>query len=112
MKKMRFVIVVISLTLLAAGPAAAIQKANRGQCRQIAKQLEQHAVTVERAVNRGNVQWAEATLQYMERLDTRRARLCPDLYPQGSAEKAMEEMRRLLVTAGKLALKFFTLGTM
>lgn len=112
MYRMRIVILMTVLALGFAGPAAAIQKPNRGQCRQIGKQLEQHAISVNRAVRQGNKLWAESTLQFMERLDARRQRLCPDLYPQGSAEKAMVEMRRMLVTAGKLALKFFTLGAM
>jgi phosphohistidine phosphatase SixA len=109
---MRIVILVTVLALGIAGSAGAVQKSNRGRCRQIGKQLEQHAISVDRAVSQGNKLWAESTLQYMERLDARRERLCPDLYPQGNAAKAMAEMRRLLVTAGKLALKFFTLGAM
>ncbi|MCH7867224.1 MAG: hypothetical protein IH881_05960 [Myxococcales bacterium] len=109
---MRWVICVTVLVLAMAGPASAIQKPNRGQCRQIGKQLEQHAMMVERAVSRGNKLWAQSTLNHMERLSARRQRLCPDLYPQGTRAKAMAEMRRLLATAGKLALKFFTLGAM
>lgn len=109
---MRFVICMTTLMLLIGGTAEAVQKANRGQCRKIARQLEQHAMSVEFAASRGDALWATSTLQQMERLDVRRARLCPDLYPQGNAAKAMAEMRRLLVTAGRLALKFFTMGAM
>ena len=46
----------------------------------------------------------------MQRLDQRRARLCPDLYPQSARAKALEEMKRLAKMAGKAALSFLTFG--
>jgi hypothetical protein len=109
---MRIIIFVLALALLVVSSASALQKTNRGQCRKLGKQLEQHAASVDVAANRGNTLWAESTLQYMGQLDARRQRLCPDLYPEGNAAKAMAEMRRMLATAGKLALKFFTMGAM
>ena len=109
---MRRVFIVITLSLLLASSAAALQKANRGQCRRIAKQLDNHAQSVYQAQSRGNGLWARANLAQMERLDRRRARLCPDLYPQSARAKALEEMKRLAKMAGKAALSFFTLGTM
>ncbi len=107
---MRLLIISLALGLLVATSAGAVQKANRGQCRRLAKQLEVQATSVEMAKRRGNTAWAQATLQQMARLDERRARLCPDLYPQGSRAKAMAEMAEFLKTAGRTALSVFTFG--
>ena len=71
-----------------------------------------HAQTVERAEGTGNALWARSTLEQMERLDSRRARLCPDLYPPSAASIAMAELRRIVKTVGKAALTFFTMGAM
>lgn len=107
---MRLVLISLALGMLVATSAGAVQKANRGQCRQIAKQLNVHAASVERAKAQGNVLWARNTLEQMARLDDRRARLCPDLYPQGSRAKAMAEMAEFLKTAGRTALSVLTFG--
>lgn len=109
---MRFATLVLLLSLLLSTSAVALQKPNRGQCRRIAKQLDNHAVSVQQAKVRGNDLWARATLGQMSRLDARRERLCPDLYPQGTRAKAMAEMAAFLKTAGKVALRLFTFGAM
>ena len=69
-----------------------------------------HATSVEMAKQRGNELWARNTLEQMARLEDRRARLCPDLYPQGSRAKAMAEMAEFLKTAGRAALSVLTFG--
>ncbi|MDP6979729.1 MAG: hypothetical protein QF570_14175 [Myxococcota bacterium] len=107
---MRLMIISLALGLLVATSAGAVQKPNRGQCRRIAKQLEVHAASVEMAKQRGNAAWASATLQQMARLDERRERLCPDLYPQGSRARAMAEMAEFLKNAGRTALSLLTFG--
>jgi hypothetical protein len=107
---MRRVFIVIVLSLLLASSATALQKANRGQCRRIAKQLGHHAQSVYQAQSRGNALWARANLEQMDRLDRRRARLCPDLYPQSARARALAEMKRLAQMAAKAAVSFFTLG--
>ncbi|MCP5042940.1 MAG: hypothetical protein GY944_18090 [bacterium] len=109
---MRLAVLVISLALVVSTSAAAVQKPNRGQCRRIAKQLDNHAVSVDRAKARGNALWARASLEQMARLEARRERLCPDLYPQGTRAKAMLEMAEFLKTAGKTALSVLTFGAM
>ncbi len=96
--------------LLVATSAEAVQKPNRGQCRTIAKQLNVHAASVERARAQGNALWARNTLEHMARLEARREKLCPDLYPQGSRAKAMAEMAEFLKTAGRAALSVLTFG--
>lgn len=108
--EMRRVVFVIVLSLLMASSAQAVQKSNRGQCRRLGKQLEQRAQSIQWAESRGNALWARANLEQMERLDRRRARLCPDLYPQSARAKALEEMKRLAKMAGKAALSFLTFG--
>ena len=109
---MRKILLVVTLSLVLASSAGAVQKAHRGQCKRIAKQLNNHAVSVDQAQRQGNALWARANVAQMNRLDHRRARLCPDLYPQSARAKALEEMKRLAKMAGKAALSFFTLGTM
>ncbi len=109
---MRLTVLAAVVALAFATSALAVQKPNRGQCRRIANQLEQHAQSVEQAEERGNALWARSTLQQMERLDRRRARLCPDLYPESASERAMAELRRMIKIAGKAALSFFTMGAM
>lgn len=109
---MRLAAIAISLALVISTAAAATPQPNRGQCRRLAKQIDVQAATVERAKARGNEAWARATLEQMSRLDARRQRLCPDLYPQGSRAKAMAEMARLLKTAGKAMLSLLTFGAM
>jgi len=107
---MRFWVISLALVLSLTTTAGAVQKPNRGQCRQIAKQLSVHATSVEMAKQRGNELWARNTLEQMARLEDRRARLCPDLYPQGSRAKAMAEMAEFLKTAGRAALSVLTFG--
>ncbi len=109
---MRLAALVAVVGLTFATSALAVQKPNRGQCRRIANQLEQHAESGQRAEGQGNALWARSTLQQMERLDSRRARLCPDLDPERAAATAMADLRRLIKIAGKAALTFFTMGAL
>ena len=109
---MRRVFIVVALSLLLASSAAALQKPHRGQCRRLGKQLDQHAMKVRQAQSRGNALWARANVQQMQRMDRRRARLCPDLYPQNARAKALEDMKAFAKWAGKAALSFLTFGAM
>ncbi|MFT5443618.1 MAG: hypothetical protein ACI8W3_002668 [Myxococcota bacterium] len=109
---MRLVIIAITLALIVSSSALAVQKSNRGQCRRLEKQLSQHAVSVQRAEHQGNALWARATLAQMNRLDQRREKLCPDLYPASAAARAMAELQALLKMAAKGAVSFFTMGAM
>lgn len=109
---MRLILISLALIVAFAAAADAAPKANRGQCRQIAKQLDVHAASVARAQQQGNALWARNTLEHMARLEDRRARLCPDLYPQGTRAKAMAEMAEFLKTAGRTALSLLTFGAL
>jgi hypothetical protein len=110
--QMRRVFIVLTLSLFVASSAGALQKANRGQCRRLAKQINRQAMFVNQAQAYGNGLWARANVEQMSRLNNRRARLCPDLYPQSARARAFAEMKRLAKMAGKAALSFFTMGTM
>ena len=109
---MRFIVIAFALALLMAGPATAVQKPNRGQCRQLTKQIETHSHTVARAQSRGNAMWAGATQAHINRLDQRRMKLCPDLYSPSARAQALEKMKQLAKMAAQAAVSFFTLGGM
>lgn len=109
---MRFVVIASALALLIAGSASAVQLPNRGQCRQLTKQIENHEQSVVMAQRRGNALWARATLAQINRLDQRRIKLCPDLYSPSARAMALEEMKRLAKLAASAAVSFFTMGAM
>lgn len=109
---MRLILIATALAFLVSTSAFATQLPNRGQCKRLTKQIDNHAMSVRRAEGRGNALWARATLQQIERLDQRRERLCPDLYGPSQSELAMEELKRLAKMAAKGAVSFFTMGAM
>ena len=87
-------------------PPGAGDGAYRGQCRRMTKQIAHYARVVDRARERKNELWEEATLQHIGRLSARRARLCPEY-----AEKSHgEELVALLRLAAKVAITVFTMG--
>ena len=109
---MRLIIIATALALLVATSSFATQLPNRGQCKRITKQIDTHSMTVRRAQSQGNALWARATMAQIERLDRRRARLCPDMYGPSQAELAMAELKKLAKMAAKGAVTFFTMGAM
>lgn len=109
---MRFMILASVLALMVASSALAVQLPNRGQCRQITRQIETHSHSVAMAKQRGNDMWARATQAQIERLDQRRMKLCPDLYSPSARAQALAEMKRLAKMAAQAALSFLTMGAM
>lgn len=109
---MRSIVIAFTLALLMASPATAVQHPNRGQCRQLTKQIETHSHTVARAQVRGNAMWARATQAHINRLDQRRMKLCPDLYSLSARAQALEKMKQYTKMAAQAAVRFFTMGAM
>ena len=109
---MRFVVIASALALLIATSASAVQLPNRGQCKRLTKQIENHEQSIAMANRRGNALWARATQAQIDRLDQRRIKLCPDLYTPSARAQALAEMKRLAKMAANAAVSFFTLGAM
>ncbi len=112
-REMRLIILLIAISLATPGSAIAAQKSNRGQCRRLAKQMSQHAVSMEAALEQGNRLWARSLDEQMGRMASRQNRLCPDLAPSRArmaARKAYEETKQFFAAAGKTALSYFTFG--
>jgi hypothetical protein len=110
---MRLLILMMAILCATAGPALATKLPNRGQCRQLTKQISVHAATMDRATATQNLLWARSLDQQMTRMLNRRHRLCPDIAERKAFEAAVrryEQTKQFLWDAGKVAARFFTLG--
>lgn len=110
---MRLVLLLIAILLASSGPALAVQKSNRGQCKRLTKQMSVHAVSMDRARAQKNVLWARSLDEQMGRMMHRRNRLCPDLEESRALRAAIrsyEQTKKFIAEAGKLALRYFTFG--
>jgi hypothetical protein len=104
---MRLVLVMI-IVCLVSGPALAKPEPHRRECHRLTSQIARYEGDVERARERGNELWENATLAHIERLSQRRASRCPQYAEDKGA--AMREFARMLGTAAKLAARYFTMG--
>lgn len=85
-----------------------MQMPHRAECIKLTKQLIRYAGDVERARERGNELWEEATMQHIGRLTVRRQELCPQIVAQ--EDPALRKIGQLLGLAAIAALKYFTWG--
>lgn len=110
---MRLLIIAVVLLLLGP-PAFAKSEPRRRECHRLTSQIARYEGDVERAKERGNELWEEATLQQIERLSTRRAKRCPEYAEaENAARRAAMKMRQfgqMLGSAAKAAAKYFTSG--
>lgn len=71
----------ISLFVVAAAcidtPAFAANEAHVGECRRLTRQIARYENDAHLASQRGNDLWENASEDRVDRLETRRARLCP-----------------------------------
>ena len=104
---MRLLVIAIILCFLAP-PAFARSEPRRRECHRLTSQIARYEGDVERARERGNELWENATLAHIERLSQRRASRCPQYAEDKGA--AMREFARMLGTAAKLAARYFTMG--
>lgn len=98
------------LALLAfAAPAVAGtgQNQNPAICVRLAHQLVHYDAMRQRALRLNNPMWAGRFAAHIDRLEDDHARHCPD---QAAANKTAQQLRDLLVLAGRGALSFLTLG--
>ena len=104
---MRLVAIMIILCLVGP-PAFARPEPRRRECHRLTSQIERYQGDVERARERGNELWENATLAHIDRLSERRVSRCPQ-YAEDKG-KAMREFGRMLGTAAKLAARYFMMG--
>jgi hypothetical protein len=101
--------IAILLVAFAAPPAFAQAQPHRRECVKLTNQIERYAGDVQRARERGNELWENATIQHIERLADRRARLCPEY---AKNDQTMKQLAALLRTAGRMAVRYFTFGAL
>ncbi len=97
------------LGLLAPASAPAGPQQNPAICIQLAHQLVHYDGMRQRAAKMNNSMWVTRFEQQIERLEAQHARHCPE---QAAANESAQQLRDLLVLAGRGALTFFTLGAM
>ncbi len=111
-----FIALIAVLALLA--PALAVAKAerrytNKQLCRRMTKQIGHFEnVVLKQAEDRGNDQWADATLDHINRMKNRRADRCPEWGKQRStlakAKEQADKAKRVLKRAAKAAASYFS----
>ena len=104
---MRLVVIVI-IVCLVGPPAFAKSEPRRRECHRLTSQITRYEGDVERARERGNELWENATLEHIERLSERRASRCSQYVEDDGA--SLRRFGRMLGTAAKLAAKYFTMG--
>jgi hypothetical protein len=103
---MRFASLVAALGLAAAGvclPAAADDGPNHpntGQCRRMTRQIARFEGDARMARDRDNELWEKASEDQVLRLETRRARLCPEY---AKSDNAAKQFALFLAEAAKTA---------
>ena len=106
---MRLVVFVIIMCFLAP-PAFAKSEPRRRECHRLTSQIARYEGDVERARERGNELWENATLQHIERLSERRSSRCSQYAEDKAAAIRMRQFGQMLGKAAKLAAKYFTMG--
>lgn len=83
-------------------------------CRRMTRQIAHYEGVAEEAERRDNDLWRNATIEHIERLEIRRARICPQyaaqLQKRNAAIRAAKATQELMKKAGKAALRYFTFG--
>jgi hypothetical protein len=107
-------VVIMIIVCLGGPPAFAKSEPQRRECHRLTSQIVRYEGDVERARERGNELWENASLQQIERLSQRRVSRCPQYAEAENAAKRaamrMRQFAQLLGTAAKLAAKYFTSG--
>ena len=113
-----FIAIVAVFALLAPGLATARAEreyTNKQRCRRMTRQIDHFENDVlKRAEDRGNVLWANSTLQHIDRLKNRRADTCPEWGKQRTAlvkaKEQADKAKRMLKRAAKTAARYFAGG--
>jgi hypothetical protein len=115
-RSLRFALgaLVVSLFLLAPSAVQAGQTASyNAHCKRITKQIDRYEGVAEMARERDNDAWLAGTLKHIERLETRRDRLCPsyaDELAKAENEQFWKDTYALTKQIAQGAVKYFTLG--
>ncbi len=96
----------LAITVLLLAPVPVDAKPYYGECRRMTRQIAHYAEVADRARDRDNELWEEATLQQIGRLTERRARLCPEYAKKDAGEEVVKALR----TAARIAAKLFLMG--
>ena len=99
---------ILILVCLVALPASAGQEPRRRECHRLTNQIARYEGDVERARERGNELWENATRQHIKRLSDRREARCPQYAKNNDA--AWRRFGRMLGVAAQLAARYFTMG--
>jgi hypothetical protein len=103
----RLLVIAIIFCFLAP-PAFARSEPRRRECHRLTSQIARYEGDVERARERGNELWENATLEHIERLSERRASRCSQYVKDDGA--GLRRFGRMLGKAAELAAKYFTMG--
>ncbi len=103
-------IALLAFTLLPLAATRVAAEPHRRECVRLTKQIGRYMDDVERARDRDNELWENATLQQIDRLATRRARLCPQYAHKD--DPTLRRLAALLGSAAKLAARYFTFGAL
>lgn len=106
---MRVLAILVLAVTCCAAPAFGQAQPQHRECVKLTNQIERYVGDVERARERDNELWERATLEHIDRLAQRRAQRCPEY---AKDDETMKRLAKLLRTAGRLALRYFTMGTL
>ncbi len=82
-----------------------LARLNKGECRRVARQILQYTDVAARANDRGDELWEQSTAAHLDRLEARWNTLCAN-----EDDTYLRLFNAALTTAGRLALKYFTMG--
>jgi hypothetical protein len=105
----RLVLILIIVSLVGP-PAFAKSEPRRRECHRLTSQIARYEGDVERARERGDELWENATREHIGRLSERRVSRCPQFADDGAAARRWRQFGQMLGTAAKLAAKYFTMG--
>ncbi len=101
---------IIIIVFLVAPPVLAKTEPQRRECHRLTNQIARYEGDVERARERDNELWENATLDHIERLSQRRASRCPQYSEENRAAMRMRRLGQFLGSAAQLAARYFTMG--
>ncbi len=101
-------VAIVIIVFLVGPPALAKPEPQRRECHRLTSQIARYEGDVDRARERGNELWENATLEHIERLSHRRASRCPQYAEDRGA--SLRRLAQMLGTAAKLAARYFTMG--
>ena len=103
---MRTGIIVMLVVGLWAGPAMAQQKPHRRECIKLTQQIARYERDAGWAQDRGDDLWEQSNLNQVNRLSSRRERLCPEYRsPDYAAQFAA-----FVDVAARVAVRYFLAG--